>query len=124
MRYIVLAGRVLYAAIFINSGFFHFSSMAIDYARSQGVPMASILVPLSGVMAIVGGLSIAFGFKGESRCMDPRGFFDSGNFFHALILEHNRSDATADANGDVYEESFHVGRRLAAGLVRCWTSKF
>jgi putative oxidoreductase len=66
MRYMVLAGRVLYAAIFINSGFFHFSSMAVEYARSQGVPISSILVPLSGVMAIAGGLSIAFGFKARA----------------------------------------------------------
>jgi putative oxidoreductase len=66
MRYIVLAGRILYAAIFINSGFFHFSSMAVEYARSQGVPISSILVPLSGLIAIAGGLSIAFGFKARA----------------------------------------------------------
>src|SRR3990170_3574054 len=63
MKYIVLAGRVLYSVIFINSGIFHFSGMAADYAGSQGVPIASFLVPLSRVMAIAGGLSIAFGFK-------------------------------------------------------------
>lgn len=63
MKYIVLAGRILYSLIFINSGIFHFSGAAVGYASSQGVPIASFLVPLSGIMAIAGGLSIAFGFK-------------------------------------------------------------
>jgi putative oxidoreductase len=51
--------------IFINSGFSHFSSASVDYANSQGVPMASILVPVSGIMAIAGGLSIFLGFKAK-----------------------------------------------------------
>ena len=63
MKYIVLIGRVLYSLIFINSGIFHFSEGAVNYAASQGVPMASLLVPASGVMAILGGISIALGFK-------------------------------------------------------------
>lgn len=65
MKYIVLAGRILFSLIFLNSGIFHFTSMAVDYASSQGIPMASVLVPLSGLMAIVGGLSIALGFKAK-----------------------------------------------------------
>lgn len=63
MKYIVIIGRVLYSLIFINSGIFHFSEGAVSYAASQGVPMASLLVPASGVMAILGGISIVLGFK-------------------------------------------------------------
>jgi putative oxidoreductase len=63
MKYIVLLGRILYSLIFLNSGIFHFSGDAIGYASSQGVPMASVLVPLSGIMAIAGGLSIVLGYK-------------------------------------------------------------
>ena len=63
MKYIVLIGRILYSIIFINSGIFHFSEMALQYANSQGVPIASLLVPVSGIMAILGGLSILFGYK-------------------------------------------------------------
>ena len=61
MKFIVPAGRILYSLIFINSGFFHFSSASVDYAKSQGIPMASILGPVSGIMAIAGGLSILLG---------------------------------------------------------------
>jgi putative oxidoreductase len=43
----------------------HFSAGAAAYAGSQGVPLASIAVPLSGVIAILGGLSIALGYKAK-----------------------------------------------------------
>lgn len=65
MKFIVLIGRILYSLIFINSGIFHFSGAAIGYAGSQAVPMASILVPLSGAMAIAGGVSILIGYKAK-----------------------------------------------------------
>lgn len=41
----------------------HFSSQTIAYAASQGVPLASIVVPFSGALAIVGGLSILLGYR-------------------------------------------------------------
>lgn len=63
MKYIVLIGRILYSLIFINSGIFHFTKGAVDYADAQGVPMASFLVPASGIMAIAGGLSVLLGYK-------------------------------------------------------------
>jgi len=62
---IVLLGRFLFAAIFILSGPRHFMSQVIAYAASQGVPMASIAVPLSGTIALVGGLSILLGYRAK-----------------------------------------------------------
>jgi putative oxidoreductase len=35
----------------------------IAYAASQGVPLASIAVPFSGLLALAGGLSILFGYR-------------------------------------------------------------
>ncbi len=58
----VPVGRFLFSLIFIMSGINHFSSETIGYAASEGVPMANIMVPLSGVMALVGGLSILLGY--------------------------------------------------------------
>lgn len=55
-------GRFLFSLIFIMSGLNHFSSGSISYAASSGVPFADILVPISGVFAIVGGLSVLTGF--------------------------------------------------------------
>ena len=59
---VVLLGRLLFAMIFVMSGPMHFSSQTIAYAASQGIPLASIAVPLSGVLALAGGLSIVLGF--------------------------------------------------------------
>ena len=63
MRYAALLGRLCYSAIFIMAAPGHFSRHAIEHAASQGVPMASVLVPLSGIIALVGGLSVLFGYK-------------------------------------------------------------
>jgi putative oxidoreductase len=63
MKYVVLLGRVLYAAIFVLSAPGHFTSGTIAYAASKGVPLATIAVPLSGIIAFVGGVSIIVGLK-------------------------------------------------------------
>ena len=60
---VVLAGRVFFALIFILAGLNHFSKQTIAFAASQGVPLASLAVPLSGVIAVVGGLSILLGYR-------------------------------------------------------------
>src|SRR5215469_2884926 len=60
---VIVAVRVLFTLIFLMSGFTHFSSQTIAFAASQGVPLASILVPASGILAFVGGLSILLGYR-------------------------------------------------------------
>jgi putative oxidoreductase len=62
---VVLLGRLLFTAIFLMAGANHFNKQAIGYAASQGVPLASILVPLSGILAIAGGLSILLGYRAK-----------------------------------------------------------
>jgi putative oxidoreductase len=49
----------------VKSSLGHFSAGTIGYAAAQGVPLASIAVPVSGVMALLGGLSVAFGYKAK-----------------------------------------------------------
>jgi putative oxidoreductase len=66
MKVIPLIGRILFSLIFLMSGLMgHFKSGTADYATSAGVPMASVLVPLSGIIAILGALSIILGFKAK-----------------------------------------------------------
>jgi putative oxidoreductase len=62
---VVLLGRVFFALIFLMAGLNHFSSQTIGYAASQGVPLASIAVPFSGVLALFGGLSILLGYRAK-----------------------------------------------------------
>jgi putative oxidoreductase len=62
---VVLLGRFLFALIFVMAGANHFNKQTIGYAASQGVALASIAVPLSGVIAIAGGLSILLGYRAK-----------------------------------------------------------
>ena len=62
---VVLLGRFLFALIFVMSGLNHFSKQTIGYAASQGVPLASLAVPVSGLIAIAGGLSILLGYRAK-----------------------------------------------------------
>lgn len=65
MNYLVLAGRVLYALIFVMAGPGHFTADTIAYAASKGVPLAPLSVPLSGIIALIGGLSIMAGYRAK-----------------------------------------------------------
>jgi putative oxidoreductase len=47
------------------SGFMHFSQQEIAYAANVGVPMARLLVPASGILALTGGLSILLGYRAK-----------------------------------------------------------
>jgi putative oxidoreductase len=63
MRFLVLAGRMLFALIFVTAAPRHFSREGIEHAAQLGAPLAGLLVPISGVLALAGGLSIALGYK-------------------------------------------------------------
>ena len=58
MKFAALAGRLLFSLVFILSGLTLFSAEDIGYAASQGVPLAGVLVPISGVLSILGGVRI------------------------------------------------------------------
>jgi len=62
---VVVLGRFFFALIFLMAGANHFSKQSIGYAVSAGVRLASIAVPLSGVLAIAGGLSILLGYRAK-----------------------------------------------------------
>ena len=66
MKQTLLMGRILFALIFIFSSFGHFNEHTIAFAASKGLPMASVLVPLSGVVELAGGLSILTGFRARA----------------------------------------------------------
>src|SRR5579871_992317 len=66
MKLIVLLGRILFSSIFISGGLKHLADPGmVSYAASAGVPLPGVLVPLSGLLALAGGLSILFGVKAK-----------------------------------------------------------
>ncbi len=62
---VVVLGRFFFALIFLFAAPNHFTKQTIAFSASQGVPLAWILVPLSGVVAIAGGLSILLGYRAK-----------------------------------------------------------
>ena len=65
MNYLPLLGRIFFSAIFILASFSHFTRGAIQMAYQQEVPLAIILVPLSGIIAFLGGVSILVGYRAK-----------------------------------------------------------
>jgi len=63
MKFVALAGRILFALIFVLSTVGHFTKAESDMAAAHGVPLASIVVPVAGLIALAGGLSVAAGYK-------------------------------------------------------------
>lgn len=63
LRFLAPIGRVLFVLLFLMAVPGHFSAQTIDHAAAQGTPLANIAVPLSGVLALLGGLSVALGYK-------------------------------------------------------------
>jgi putative oxidoreductase len=63
MKYAVLAGRQLFSLIFIVASTAHFNAQTIHAAAAHGVPLPDVLVPISGLIALLGGLSILLGFQ-------------------------------------------------------------
>ena len=55
-------GRILFGGYFAYNGFNHFKmlDMMSGYAKSKGAPMPKLSVAFSGVLLIVGGLSVLF----------------------------------------------------------------
>lgn len=62
---VVLAGRLFFALLFLVAAPNNFTKQGIAYATSQGAPLASIGVPLMGVISALGGLSILLGYRAK-----------------------------------------------------------
>jgi len=63
MGVLVPIGRVLFSLIFIASVVGEFSDAGIAEAAAHGVPWATLLVPLSGILALIGGVSVLLGYR-------------------------------------------------------------
>jgi putative oxidoreductase len=60
---LVFLGRLFYVLLFLTAAPNHFTKQGISYAVAQGVPLASIGVPLTGVIALVASFSILLGYR-------------------------------------------------------------
>jgi len=56
-------GRVAFAGIFVAFAPANFTQQGIAWGASQGIPLARVLVPLAGVISLLGGLSVILGYR-------------------------------------------------------------
>jgi putative oxidoreductase len=63
MGIVVLLGRICLSAIFILAAPRHFTREGIAHAAALGVPLAGVLVPLSGLLSLAGGASLLLGYR-------------------------------------------------------------
>jgi putative oxidoreductase len=63
MDTLFLLGRIILAGYFLFSGINHFIRMGMmsDYSKMKGVPLPSVAVAFTGLILILGGLSILLG---------------------------------------------------------------
>lgn len=67
MNIVMIIGRVLFALIFIASGINHFtkSQAMTGYAQFKKVPAAKAAVLLSGIVLLLGGISMVIGIYAD-----------------------------------------------------------
>ena len=63
MKTLAPIARISFALLFVISGLTHFQPGTVAYAASAGVPCANVLVPASGLLAIVAALMVATGYR-------------------------------------------------------------
>ena len=64
MDWVLLIGRIVFAALFISSGLvFHLQkrAMAVGYARSMKAPLPEVTVPLTGIAIVAAGVLVILG---------------------------------------------------------------
>ena len=61
--FLFLLGRILFGGYFLMGAFNHFAhvGMLSGYAHSKGVPAPKLAVIVSGLLLLIGGLSVLFG---------------------------------------------------------------
>ncbi|MGI9131872.1 MAG: DoxX family protein [Candidatus Nanopelagicaceae bacterium] len=98
MDLIIVIGRILFGGFFLMSGINHFTKLEAmtGYAKYKKLPAAKLGVLISGLMLVIGGISIILGY-----------YADLGALLIAIILVlaavifHNfwkETDATAKQN--------------------------
>lgn len=66
MKILQLVGRILFGTVFlVNAVSFHFMQYesAVGYARSKGVPLPEVMVIVTGLMLLLGAVSIYLGYR-------------------------------------------------------------
>ena len=112
MQYLPVLGRVLFAAIFLAAAPRHFTREAIAHAQELGVPLARLAVPLSGVLAILGGLSVLVGYHARLGALALIGFL-----VPVTLMMHAFWSVTDPVQAHVQQAMFMKNLSMLGGAV-------
>ena len=98
MDLIIVIGRILFGGFFLMSGINHFAKLEAmtGYAKYKKLPAAKLGVLISGLMLIIGGISIILGYYADLGALLLAIFL-----VLAAVIFHNfwkETDATAKQN--------------------------
>jgi uncharacterized membrane protein YphA (DoxX/SURF4 family) len=67
MNVLFLLGRIIFGGFFIYGGYNHFSNLTMmsGYAASRGVPAPTLAIAVSGILLLLGGISVLLGLYTE-----------------------------------------------------------
>ena len=114
MDAILVIGRILFGALFVTSGIAHFAKLEAmtGYAKYKKLPAAKFGVIISGLLFLLGGIYIMFGFW-----VDLGALFLAITLILAAFIFHNfwkETDATAKMNEQI---SFNKDLSLAGAAL-------
>jgi uncharacterized membrane protein YphA (DoxX/SURF4 family) len=98
MDLIIVIGRILFGGFFLMSGINHFTKLEAmtGYAKYKKLPAAKLGVLISGLMLVIGGLSVILGYYADLGALLLAIFL-----VLAAVIFHNfwkETDATAKQN--------------------------
>ena len=98
MDLILVIGRILFGGFFLMSGINHFTKLEAmtGYAKYKKLPAAKLGVLISGLMLVIGGLSVILGYYADLGALLLAIFL-----LLAAVIFHNfwkETDATAKQN--------------------------
>jgi putative oxidoreductase len=119
----LLLGRAVFGGYFLYNGINHFVQRdeLAGYAKSKGVPAAGVAVPGSGLLMILGGLSLLSGYKpklGSALIMT----FLAGvtPTMHAFWNDANPQEREADVINFMKNVALAGGAMIAASHPEPW----
>lgn len=65
MKYLFLLGRIFFSLVFIFKAIQCFCPQMAKGLADRGVPLAHIILPIWGILALIGGLSILLGYRAK-----------------------------------------------------------
>ena len=109
---LVVVGRVLLALMFIMAGFSKLGNISgtAGYIASGGLPMASVLAVVVGLLELLGGIAIAIGFQARWAALAL------GLFTIAASLLFHKFWAVAPEQAFVQQLMFMKNLSVAGGL--------